>query len=136
MLAKRSIGVVIVLFWCLMNILLIKRQLAAPPTLLTLRGTEKITENSDEWWSIYYRGEKIGYAGQTITPKAKGYELRDHSVLNLNLLGTVRPAETRLEMTANEDWILERFNFELHSQKIFFKYRGAVTGDKLTVALY
>jgi len=135
MLAKRSIGVVIVLFWCLMNILLIKRQLAAPPTLLTLRGTEKITENSDEWWSVYYRGEKIGYASQNITPKEKGYELRDHSVLNLNLLGTVRPAETRLEMAANEDWILERFNFELHSQEISFKARGAVKGNKLTVAL-
>ncbi|HWH78946.1 MAG TPA: transglutaminase family protein, partial [Candidatus Binatus sp.] len=93
------------------------------------------TENSDEWWSIYYRGEKIGYASQSITAKTKGYELRDHSVLNLNLLGTVRPAETRLEMAANEDWILERFNFELRSNELSFKARGAVKGNKLTLAL-
>ena len=55
MLVKRSIGVAIVMFWCLMNFLLIKRQLAAPPPVLTLRGTEKITENIDEWWGVLDR---------------------------------------------------------------------------------
>jgi hypothetical protein len=36
MLAKQSIGVAIVLFWCVMNALLIKRQFAAPPTPMAL----------------------------------------------------------------------------------------------------
>ena len=135
MLVKRSIGVFIVLFWCVMNFLLIKRQLAAPPPVLTLRGTEKITENIEEWWGVFYRGEKIGYATQTITPTAKGYELRDRSVLNLNLLGSVQPAETKLEMAASQDWILERFNFELTSRDISFKARGAVKDNKLTLAV-
>jgi Transglutaminase-like superfamily len=133
MLAKQSIGVGIVLFWCAMNVLLIKRQLVAPPAVITLRGTEKITENIEEWWGVFYRGEKIGYASQTITPKSKGYTLRDHSVLNLNLLGTVQPATTRLEMDANEDWILERFDFQLNSKDIRFGARGAVHEGKLAL---
>jgi hypothetical protein len=66
MLVKRSIGAAIVLFWCVMNFLLIKRQLAAPPPVLALRGTEKITDSSEEWWGVFFRGEKIGYATQTI----------------------------------------------------------------------
>src|SRR5688572_18624471 len=133
MLVKRSIGVAIVLFWCLMNILLVKRQLGAPPPVITLRGTEKITENIAEWWGVFYRGEKIGYASQTITPKSKGYRLHDHSVVNLNLLGTLQPATTRLEMEANEDWILETFDFELRSKEIRFHARGRVNERKLTL---
>ena len=135
MLVKRSIGIGIVLFWLLMNFLLIKRQSVAPAPVLTLRGTEKITEASEEWWGIYYRGEKIGYAAQSIAPKAKGYKLNDYSRLNLNLLGTVQPAETRLEMEANDDWILERFDFALNSKEIGFKARGAVTDNKLTLEI-
>lgn len=135
MLVKRSIGVAIVLFWCLMNFLLIKRQLAAPPPVLTLRGTERITENIEEWWGVFYRGEKIGYAWQTITPLAKGFQLRDRSSLNLPLLGTIQPAATSLELTANEDWILERFSFELQSKEIRFSARGAVKDNLLALEI-
>ncbi len=131
MLAKQSIGLAIVLFWCVMNFLFIRRQLEAPPPVITLRCTEKITENIEEWWGVFYRGEKIGYATQTITPKSKGYKLADRSVLNLNLLGTVQPAATRLEMEANEDWLLETFDFELTSQEIRFHARGRVIDAKL-----
>jgi hypothetical protein len=133
MLAKQSIGLAIVLFWCVMNFLFIRRQLDAPPSVITLRGTEKITEHIEEWWGVFYRGEKIGYATQTITPKSKGYKLADRSVLHLNLLGTVQPAATRLEMEANEDWILERFDFELHSKDIRFGARGSVRENKLAL---
>ena len=133
MLAKQSIALAIALFWCAMTGLLIKRQSGAPAPLITLSGTEKITENIEEWWGVFYRGEKIGYASQTITPKAKGYTLRDQSVLNLNLLGTVQPATTRLEMEANEDWILERFDFELNSKEIRFGARGSVRDNRLAL---
>ncbi len=135
MLVKQSIGLAIVLFWCLMNFLLIKRQLGAPAPVITIRSTEKIIEHIEEWWGVFYRGEKIGYASQTITPKAKGYKLRDQSVVNLNMLGTLQPATTRLEMDANEDWILENFDFELSSKEIRFSARGRVNGGKLTLQL-
>lgn len=133
--AKQSIGVAIVLFWCAMNVLLIKRQMGAPPPVVTLRGTEKIAGNIEEWWGVYFRGEKIGYATQTITPKSKGYVLSDRSVLSLNLLGTRRPASTRLSMEANEDWILEQFDFQWVSGDIRFQARGAYRDGKLHVAI-
>ena len=133
MLAKQSISIAIVLFWCAMTGLLIKRQIGAPPPVITLSGTEKITEKIEEWWGVFYRGEKIGYASQTITPKPKGYTLRDQSVLNLNLLGAIQPATTRLDMEANEEWILERFDFELNSKEIRFGARGSVRDNKLAL---
>jgi hypothetical protein len=135
MLVKRSIGVAIVLFWCVMNFLFIRRQTDAPPPVITLRGTEKITDKVEEWWGVFYRGEKIGYATQTITPKTNGYRLSDQSVLHLNLLGTVQPAMTRLEMEADQEWILEKFDFELRSQQIRFSARGEVNDGKLHLAI-
>ena len=135
MIVKRSIWIGIALFWAVMNFLLIQRQSVALPPLLALRGTEKITEGSEEWWGIFYRGEKIGYASQAIVPKINGYKLNDFSRLNLNLLGTVQSAETRLEMEANDEWILERFDFALNSNEIGFKARGAVKGNKLALEI-
>ena len=135
MLVKQSIVLAIVVFWCVMNVLFIRRQSAAPPPVITIRSTEKITENVEEWWGVFHRGEKIGYASQTITPKSKGYQLSDQSVLNLNLLGTVQPARTRLHMEANEDWILEQFDFELVSNEMRFHARGAVNAGKLKLAI-
>ncbi|MSP38766.1 MAG: transglutaminase domain-containing protein [Deltaproteobacteria bacterium] len=135
MLVKRSIGIFAALFWCVMNFLLIQRQLAAPPSVIALKGTEKISAGGEEWWGVFYRGEKIGYAWQTIAAKPTGYELRDGSVLNLNLLGIVQPAETHLEMAANEDWILDRFNFQLTSKEMRFSARGARNNNKLSLEI-
>ncbi len=79
MIVKRSIWHWHGAFLGVMNFLLIKRQSVAPPPVLTLRGSEKITERSEEWWGIFYRGEKIGYASQSIMPDSNGFELHDFS---------------------------------------------------------
>ena len=131
MLVKRSIGVAIVLFWCLMNFLLLKRQWWTVPAPINLRGVEAITEVSEEWWSIQYRGEKIGYASQTIEPKAVGYRLKDESLLRLNLLGTSQTAATRLNMEVDKEWVLENFDFDLQSSDLRFRARGRVAPGKL-----
>lgn len=135
MIVKRSIIAAIVGFWCVMNFLLVKRQLAAPPSGITLRSTEKLAETLEEWWGVFYRGEKIGFASQVITPKTNGYKLHDRSTMNLNMLGTVQPTMTELEMEANDDWILERFAFELRSKEIRFSARGQMNGNRLQLTL-
>jgi Transglutaminase-like superfamily len=128
---KQSIGFAVVVFWCLMNLLLVKRQLFAPPPPLFISGTEAITEASQEWWGIYYRGDKIGFTSQTIEPKQDGYLLRDDSLLRLNLLGTTQRASTRLAMHVDKEWVLKDFDFELHSNEMRFKSRGRIVPGKL-----
>lgn len=131
MLVKRSIGVAIVLFWCLMNILLFKRQLWTGAAPIALRAVETLTEASEEWWSIYFRGEKIGYASQTIEPRTAGYGLKDESLLRLNLLGTSQTAVTLLNMEVDKEWMLESFDFNLQSNDLRFRVRGRVAPGKL-----
>src|SRR5947207_14560495 len=104
MLVKRSIGVAIVLFWCLMNVLLIKRQHWASPPPITLRSTEKIPDRLEESWGVFYRGDKIGYATQIIDPKSQRYRIRHQSVLRLQLLAPTEPATTQLERQGDPRW--------------------------------
>lgn len=128
---KHAISTSIVLFWCLMNILLLRRQLWAPPPPVMLPTVPSITETMEEWWGIYYQGEKIGYAAQKVTPQAQGYQLQSSSILRLHLLGTVQVVHTRLEMAADLNWALRQFDFELHSGGAKFKAQGKFTQHKL-----
>lgn len=133
MIVKRSAGVAIVLFWCFMNVLLVKRQLAAPPPPVLLTAVAAITEPMEEWWGIYYRGEKIGYAGQKITPDTEGYRVQSSSILRLNLLGTSQSVKVSLDMAAAQDWSLRNFDFDLRSSDVNFKARGKVSPGKLHI---
>jgi hypothetical protein len=133
MVLKHSISAIIVLFWCAMNILLIQRQVRTSPAPIMLPSVESITQRMEEWWGIFYRGEKIGYATQTITPQSDGYQIQDHSVLHLQLLGTTQPAETRLKLEVDKEWVLRRFEFELRSNDIRFKARGHASPGKLAL---
>jgi hypothetical protein len=135
MIVKRSIGVAIVLFWCLMNVLLLKRQLWAPASFITLRSTEKIAEPMEESWGIFYRGEKIGYAHQTIDPKSDGYTIRDQSNLRLQLLGKTQNISTRVDTEVDQEWALELFDFQLTSADVQFKARGKVRAGYLDLEI-
>ncbi len=116
-----------------MNILLLRRQLWAPPLPIPLANISAITEPTEEWWGVYFRGEKIGYASQKISPKPDGYQVEGSSVLRLNLLGTIQTLKSRLEMTADPNWTLTQFSFELESNDIRFRARGKVEPGRLKV---
>jgi hypothetical protein len=131
MILKQSIGLVVVVFWCVMNVLLIKRQLWVPPPPLFVSAIETLTEATQEWWGVYYHGEKIGFTSQTIEPNQNGYQLRNESLLRLNLLGTVQRASTRLAMAADKEWVLKDFDFELLSNDVRFRSRGKVIPGQL-----
>ena len=135
MVVKRSIGVAIVLFWCLMNVLLVKRQFWARPALITLHSSEKITEAIEEWWGIFYRGEKIGYAHQTINPNSTGYTIHDQSNLRLQLLGKTQEVSTRVNTDVDQEWALERFDFQLASADVNFNARGKARAGYLDVEI-
>lgn len=131
MILKQSIGLAVVVFWCVMNLLLIKRQLWVAPPPLFVSATEAPKEASQEWWGVYYHGEKIGFTSQGIEPNQNGYHLRDESLLRLNLLGTTQRASTRLAMDVDKEWVLRAFDFELLSNDVRFQSRGKVVPGQL-----
>jgi hypothetical protein len=52
-------------------------------------------------------------------------------VLHLKLLGTTQPAETRLKLDVDREWMLQRFAFELRSNDVRFKAEGHAVPGKL-----
>jgi Transglutaminase-like superfamily len=118
-----------------MNVLLLKRQLWAPASFITLGSTEKITEPVAESWGIFYRGQKIGYAQQTINPKPNGYTIRDRSDFRLQLLGKTQDVSTRVDTEVDQEWALEEFDFKLSSSDVQFKARGKVRAGFLDVEI-
>ena len=69
---------------------------------------------------VFYRGEKIGHANQTITPRGNGYQIQDRSLLRLQLSGTTQNATTHLDMDVDQEWTLEKFNFVLQANDVKF----------------
>ncbi|HEX9445829.1 MAG TPA: transglutaminase-like domain-containing protein [Candidatus Binatia bacterium] len=132
---NRAAGGAIVLFFCVMNVLLLERQLAAPPPPITLAAAGAITEPMDEWWGVYFHGEKIGYSSQKITPEPGGYNVKSASVLRLNILETTQTVASRLEMSADGQWAMKRFDFELDSNNVRFGARGAFAAGKLSLVV-
>src|SRR5258706_2146424 len=132
---NRAAGGAIVLFFCVMNVLLLERQLAAPPPPITLAAAGAITEPMDEWWGVYFHGEKIGYSSQKITPEPGGYNVKSASVLRLNILETTQTVASRLEMSADGQWAMKRFDFELDSNHVRFGARGAFAAGKLSLVV-
>jgi hypothetical protein len=128
-------GVAIVLFWCLMNVLLLKRQLAAPAPEIAVAAVSAITEPLDEWWGVYFHGEKIGYSSQKITPESGGYNVQSSSVLRLNIMETTQTVVSRLEMSADSEWALKRFDFQLESNNVRFHARGEFAAGKLRIEI-
>ena len=95
----------------------------------------EITEPLDEWWGIYYRGEKIGYSAQKISPQSDGYLVQSSSIMRLKLLETVQTVRSRLRMAAAADWTLREFDFELDSNNVRFRARGKAAPGKLQLEI-
>jgi hypothetical protein len=117
-----------------MNVDLVRRRLQAPPPPVAVE-TAAVSEPTEEWWGVYYRGEKIGYATQRVTPTDDGYVVEDASLFRLNLLGRSQTADTRLRMIAGPDWELKRFHFRLISSDIRFETTGEIVDRKLTLEI-
>lgn len=132
---KGFFSISVVLFWCYMNFLLVRHQLQAPPPPIRLKNVADITEPIEEWWGVYFRGEKIGYSNQKITPADHGYRVQNSSLLRLSLLGTTQEVKSRLEMAADSDWALKEFEFDLASSDVRFQARGKVAAKKLELEI-
>lgn len=131
MFVKPLLSTAVVLFWAVMNFLLLQRQFAAPQPAGYLSGPTAITEALDESWGIYYQGEKIGYGTERIAPEGGGYRIQSFSLMRLQLLGAPRTVEVRLTTAAEPDWTLREFDFSLESHDVRFGARGKVEGRKL-----
>jgi hypothetical protein len=131
---KKIISTVILLFWFIMIGLLIERTYLRPSSVVALDAvTQEGVQATDEWFGIYQKGRKIGYAHTRTIPEAETYHLFEESELDILALGSVQRVKTVINSYATRSFLLKYFDFTMESAATSMKIKGAVLGRKLVL---
>lgn len=121
----------IFLGWAVLFFLLLKRDVFIDTIdlkeLQTLRQAE-----SEEFQSIYFRGEKIGYVSNTFKAGPDNDQLLEQEArMNLNIAQTVQTITLRLKATLAAGNYLKNFEFSFQSPFYRMQASGTVAGNTL-----
>ncbi|MBI5968223.1 MAG: transglutaminase domain-containing protein [Deltaproteobacteria bacterium] len=138
-----GLQVTIVFTWVVMMGLLVEKTLLQPePLKITPVLAKEGMKFGEEWWGIYWKGEKIGYAVTIQQQQTEKVSVKEKVWLKLSVLGTPQNIEQTLEYQTNQNLILESFDFNLKSGLLHFRLAGRVedspagAGQRLTLRSY
>jgi len=93
----------------------------------------------EQWFGIYYRDQKIGFAHSTVTPNElegmPGVSVTDRGQLFFTLLGTPQQLELSAKAFIDADWRLRTFEISLHAEAYSLRWVGRRRGDTLIVQI-
>ena len=132
----RFLKYLIIVFWLVMVGLLIHKSYFEPSTeRISFASLKDTWDVNEEWMGIYFKGKKVGYAATLTKRVGDSYEIFEHSLMHLTMLGTKQRIESRLKSVVNIDYSLKSFDFSLSSASVSFSLQGEVTGKKLNVTM-
>ncbi|MEW6267377.1 MAG: transglutaminase-like domain-containing protein [Thermodesulfobacteriota bacterium] len=117
--------VLIVLFWLILASLLVQRIHLIPE--LTIPEAENLPD-SEEWMSVIFKGQKIGYSYQALTWVESGYSLDQKAYLRLNLMGDIQEVRTVISAQLTKSFGLKAFSFFLAAGPVRYQLAGTLTG--------
>ncbi|KAF0145508.1 MAG: transglutaminase domain-containing protein [Nitrospirae bacterium] len=88
----------------------------------------------EQWLGVYYKGEKIGYAGRQIEKKDEGYKVSELLKMRLKVMDTRKEIETITNAFLDHGLRLKSFDFELKSDADM-TIRGRVKDNNLNVEI-
>lgn len=77
-----------------------------------------------EWWGVYWKGEKIGFAVTEQDLREEKIRVRERLWLKMAILGVPQSIEQTLDYTLTERLTLESFDFNLRSGLFPFRISG------------
>jgi transglutaminase-like putative cysteine protease len=133
----RHVGtIVIVLLWLGLMGMLVRREQAAgglDAASLAPAAEPLAVADAVEWFGIYQRERKIGWARRVERRTADGWVLEDESRLVLAMLGELQTVTTTLHAETDAGHGLRRFRFLLVSPAATFAASGVSDGMTLDV---
>ena len=115
----------IVLVWGVLMGLLVERNFFQPQAL---KMNPALARNGlrpgEEWWGVYWKGEKIGFAVTEQDLQAEKIRVRERLWLRMAILGIPQSIEQALDYTLTERLTLESFDFSLRSGLFPFRISG------------
>jgi len=132
----RLLKFAIVAFWLIMVGLLIHKHYFKPQIdRISFASIHEVIDVDEEWMGIYFQKEKVGYAVTITRRLGDSYQIFEHSLMHLNILGTNQRIESRLKSFVNEDFSLKSFKFSLSSGPVKFSLQGEVKGKTLNLTM-
>jgi len=89
----------VILGFCLVmvGLLIHKNYLTSPADRISFASVKDTLAVDEEWMGIYFKGGKVGYA-VTITKRVgDSYDIFEHSLMHLNMLGTKQRIQLKLK---------------------------------------
>ncbi|MBU2549095.1 MAG: transglutaminase-like domain-containing protein [Proteobacteria bacterium] len=126
-----TIKALIVVFWLVMVYFLVER-VHMIPDMIDVESTRLAETQS--WMSIYFKGQKVGYTYQALTPIQSGYALDQKTFMRLNLMGQVQELRTLTSALLNKALGLTSFNFFMSAGPIRYQLGGTLNGLTLELA--
>ncbi|NWF53991.1 MAG: transglutaminase domain-containing protein [Syntrophaceae bacterium] len=122
-----GVKVLILLVWAGLMGLLAERNLFQPQALkVTPALARDALKTGEEWWGVYWKGEKIGFAVTEQDLRQERIQVRERLWLKMALLGLPQTIEQALDYTLTEKLTLESFDFQLQSGLFPFRISGWV----------
>jgi hypothetical protein len=115
----------IVLVWLVLMGLLLERNFFQPQALKVNPALARDgLRTGEEWWGVYWKGEKIGFAVTEQDLRAEKIRVRERLWLKMAILGVPQSIEQALDYTLTERLTLESFDFNLRSGLFPFRVSG------------
>jgi len=102
-----------------------------PASTLQPPAEKILIQDSEDWMSIYFNNQKIGYAHTVKQRSAKGYAITQDLFLSLMVLGFPRQMHLSFTSALTPDFLLNNFHFKMVSGYMTYSINGKVEGSNL-----
>ena len=96
-------------------------------------------EAKEQWFGLYYQGQKIGFTETSIVPEelngVPGVVMSDHGRLSFTLLGVPQRLELSARSSLDAYWRLQRFTADLKTEAYHLRWSGRREGENLVISL-
>jgi hypothetical protein len=134
--ATRLLKAAVIGIWVVMVGLLIYKNYSTPSAdRISFASVKDTLAVGEEWMGIYLKEEKVGYAVTLTQRVGDSYEIFEHALMHLTMMGTKQRIESRLKTFVNLDFQLQSFNFTLSSGPVRFSLQGEVSGKSINLTM-
>ncbi len=93
--------------------------------------TKILLQDSEDWMSIYFNKQKIGYSHTVKQRSAEGYIISQDLFLRLMVLGFPRQMHLTYTASLASDFLLKNFDFKMSSGYLVFFIKGTLEKSNL-----
>jgi len=125
----KTVGILTVAAWLAVLGAMFVNKTSAPPGPQNA-GTA-VMDKTDEWYGLYLKGEKIGYAHHASDKTDAGYDVTEYVRASYDMMGTVRRFEVTSKSRLSGRLELISFDYGIVSEDASMDIRGVVDGGKI-----